>query len=57
MESIIPSQPIFFRNFQFNEQNNSDNWAALFQQDGGSIDMKSSYNYFKEYATTLTWKI
>ena len=47
MESLIPNHPQFFRNFKFGtnpkEKEVWKNWVALFQQDGGSINMKASY--------------
>ena len=56
MTSLIPNHPQFFRNFQFSEEPEKkeiwQNWAALFQQDGGSINLKASYEYFYKYATT-----
>ena len=56
MLSLIPNHPQFFRNFKFGstpeEKEIWQNWAALFQQDGGSINMEASYNYFYNYATT-----
>ena len=59
MLSLIPNHPQFFRNFKFGstaeEKEIWQNWAALFQQDGGSINMKESYEYFYDYATTSTY--
>ena len=47
MLSIVPNHPQFFRNFRFGESPEEKeiwkNWSALFQQDGGSINMKASY--------------
>ena len=58
MESLIPTQPAFFKNFKFDPQDPNDNskeWAALLQPDGGSINMEASYTYFLKYATTSDW--
>ena len=56
MLSLISNHPQFFRNFKFGSSTEEkeiwQNWAALFQQDGGSINMEASYDYFWKYATT-----
>ena len=59
MESLIPNKPDFFLNFNFDNtietedgpKKIADDWAALFQHDGGSINMEKSYKYFHNFAT------
>lgn len=54
MQSLIHNTPKFFENFNFDNNDElgnkmADDWAALFQHDGGSIQMEATYNAFYSY--------
>ncbi len=55
MEKLMEGTPDFMKAFKpYNPQNSAesewDTWAALYQPDGGSVNMKASYERFHKYA-------
>jgi hypothetical protein len=54
MEKLMKGVPDFMKAFKPYDLVNSsssewDSWSALFQPDGGSVDMKASYTAFLNY--------
>jgi hypothetical protein len=54
MEKIMEGSPYYMKAFKpINDKDSAesewDAWSALYQPDGGSVDMQSSYNRFHQY--------
>ena len=49
IDKVIPESPEYMKAFKPEHHNEWENWSALYQPEGGSVDMKASYEAFYNF--------